>query len=339
VSSCPTTGIIAELAVSQVLGAAKAVSQGTVRNAFCAIRPPGHHCHDFGAHYDGNCQGEGFCFYSNVAIAARYVQQVLGHQKILIIDWDYHYGNGTNWVVKADPSVMFYSTHNFNAYPGTGDPAYTGEGAAVGHTVNVHLPPGAEGDAIINAWDNVFAPRMQQLAFAPDFVLISAGFDSKIGDPLGSFRIMDDAFVVLTTKAMAIAEQYCNGRLLSVLEGGYNTDGLGKAVCAHTATLAGLDWRQYVPESRVKRPRGRSGAGGKPYIRGGMLYVPEPDVGEVTRVVVFDAAGREVYSAPSAELGKPIIDLWPPTLSAGVFTVLMKMRDGSVVRVPFAESK
>jgi len=336
VRACPETGEIAELAVSQTLGAASAIANGTVRNAFCAVRPPGHHSHNHGADYDGGCQGEGFCFLNNVAIATRYIQKKLGFRNVLIVDWDYHYGNGTNWAVAADPSVMFYSTHNQYAYPGTGDPSYTGESTAPGHTVNVHLNAGAVDADILKAWDNALAPRIRQLSFKPDFVVISAGFDSRINDLLGSFSITDAAFAALTLRVMALADEYCNGRVLSVLEGGYNVDGLGRAVCAHAATLAGLDWKQFVP-APVSRPRQEHGPHRKPSVRQGLLHLPDDHLGNVDRVVVYDAAGREVYAVPRSELHKPVIDLWPRSLAAGMFSVVLRMNDGSVVRVPFGD--
>ena len=246
VSACPITGAVAAEAVARVLGAVRAVQQGRLRNAFCAVRPPGHHAHNNGADYDGRGEGQGFCFYDNVAIAARFAQRALGCRRVLICDWDYHYGNGTAWFFRADPSVFVFSTHNFYTYPGTGDPSYRGEGAGLGCTLNVHLDSGATDTDIAAAWDRRLLPGLEAAAFVPDIVLLSAGFDSRVDDTLGSFVITDAGYAELTRKAMAIAQRYCGGRLVSVLEGGYNVDGLAAAVCAHVATLAGLDWRTYV---------------------------------------------------------------------------------------------
>jgi len=338
VKACPTTGTVAELAVSQVLGAVKAVSEGRVRNAFCAIRPPGHHMQNDGANYDGACQGRGFCFFSNVAIALRYAQSVLGRANALVIDWDYHFGNGTNWFVRTDPSVLFYSTHNYYAYPGTGDPLYTGDGAGVGYTVNVHLEPGATDSDIIGAWDRMFAPKMQQLGFRPDFVFISAGFDSRAADTLGVFAITDAGFATLTAKAMAIADQYCAGRLVSVLEGGYNPDGLARAVCAHVATLAGLDWQQYVPLAPGTPRRGKKPGTAGPQIRGGILRLPDSDAARVARIGVFGPSGRQVYAVPQEELGKTVVDLWQRELATAGLVVEITMRDGEKVRLPMEAS-
>ena len=130
------TARVAELAVSGALTAVDAVAAGTVRNAFCAARPPGHHANNTGAE-------EGFCYYSNAAIAARYAQEIHGYEKVVIIDWDYHHGNATQNAFYGDPSVLFFSSHDWNAYPGTGDPSLTGEGDGAGLNINVHLDCGA----------------------------------------------------------------------------------------------------------------------------------------------------------------------------------------------------
>lgn len=228
VQSFPTTGEIAELAVSGVLGAVKAVSEGTVTNAFCAVRPPGHHAHNSGGE-------EGFCFYNNVAIAARYAQEVFNHKKILIIDWDYHHGNGTSDAFYDDPSVLFFSTHCWYAYPGTGDPSRQGAGEGLGFNINVDLGSGATDNDILQAWEKKLLPKVDE--FKPDFVFISAGFDSRKDDLLGTFNITDECFATLTKMAMDIAKTHCNGRLVSMLEGGYNPFGLAKAVVAHVGAL------------------------------------------------------------------------------------------------------
>ncbi|MBT6375235.1 MAG: histone deacetylase, partial [Gemmatimonadales bacterium] len=146
VSTIDVSGRIAELAVSGALGAVEAVARGTVKNAFCASRPPGHHANNTGAE-------EGFCFYSNAAIAARYAQRVHGFERILIIDWDYHHGNATQNAFYDDPSVLFFSTHDWQAYPGTGDPAMTGEAEGTGSNINWHLDCGARDVDMLRAWD------------------------------------------------------------------------------------------------------------------------------------------------------------------------------------------
>ncbi|MDE2804618.1 MAG: histone deacetylase [Gemmatimonadota bacterium] len=222
------TARVAELAVSGALTAVDAVVDGTVRNAFCAIRPPGHHANNTGAE-------EGFCYYSNAAIAARYAQQVHGYEKVLIIDWDYHHGNATQNAFYDDPTVLFFSAHDWNAYPGTGDPSLTGDGDGTGLNINVHLDCGATDADMLRHWDNVLSPAVA--AFDPDFVVVSAGFDSRRDDLLGCFALTDDAFRRMTRIAMDYADSCCDGRLVSLLEGGYNLDGTALAAAAHVETL------------------------------------------------------------------------------------------------------
>jgi Deacetylases, including yeast histone deacetylase and acetoin utilization protein len=223
----PTTGFIAKLAVGGACAAVKAVHEGTIKNAFCAVRPPGHHAHDSG-------REEGFCYFNNIAIAAKYAQE-LGHAKILIIDWDYHHGNGTQDAFYDDPTILFFSTHALYAYPGTGSPASCGEGPKQGLNINVGLPHNAGDADIIAAWNARLIPAAN--TFKPDFVLISAGFDSRIHDPLGDLAVTDAGFAKLTAMAMDIAKTHCNGRLVSILEGGYNPQGLALAVAAHIEKL------------------------------------------------------------------------------------------------------
>jgi len=216
------------LATAAALAAVDAVMQGTVRNAFCASRPPGHHAMNTG-------QEEGFCYFNHIAVAARYAQQHYQADKVLIIDWDYHHGNGTEWAFYADPSVLFFSTHDQFAYPGTGSPQRLGEGDGKGFNINVHLDCGADDKAILEAFETALRPAAE--AFKPDLILVSAGFDSRQDDLLGCFNVTDDGFYKLTQWVMALAEEYCDGRLVSVLEGGYNIKGNASAVISHLKAL------------------------------------------------------------------------------------------------------
>ncbi len=222
------TGTVSELAVAGVLAAVDAVVGGQVRNAFCAIRPPGHHANNTG-------REEGFCFYSNAAIAAKYVQREHGFEKVAIIDWDYHHGNATQNAFYTDPSVLFFSAHDWRAYPGTGDPSLSGEDDGSGLNINVHLDCGSKDADMLRHWDAALLPAVSR--FAPDFVIVSAGFDSRMNDLLGCFDLTDDVFRRMTRTAMQIADQYCGGRLVSLLEGGYNVDGTARAATAHVETL------------------------------------------------------------------------------------------------------
>jgi len=214
--------------VDGVLSAVDAVCSGEIRNAFCVTRPPGHHAENTG-------RVEGFCFYNTVAIAARYAQQQFNLEKILIVDWDYHHGNGTESAFYEDPSVLFFSTHDLYAYPGTGDPGKTGAGAGEGFNINVHLPCGTTDRMIVDAFTKYLMPAAE--AFQPDMILISAGFDSRKNDLLGCYNVTDEGFAMLTRIVMSLADTHCDGRLVSVLEGGYTTSGLASATVIHIQQL------------------------------------------------------------------------------------------------------
>lgn len=222
---------VALKAVAGILQATDDVCRGRLRNAFCATRPPGHHATNTG-------RVEGFCFYNGAAIAARYAQEVCDLQKILIIDWDYHHGNGTETFFYTDPSVLFFSTHDYYAYPGTGDPARIGEGKGTGLTMNVHLDCGAGDEEIIATFKEKLLPAANQ--FKPDLIIISAGFDSRKDDLLGCFKVSDQGYVTLTNIVMQLAEEYCENRVVSILEGGYSLTGLASATTCHVLALMQL---------------------------------------------------------------------------------------------------
>ena len=215
-------------AAGSVLQAVDAVMAGEVANAFCVLRPPGHH-----ATPD---RGMGFCIFNNVAVAARYAQQRHGVERVLIADWDVHHGNGTQDIFYEDPSVFFFSTHQSPWYPGTGRINEMGAGAGRGTTVNCPFPSGAGRDEILGAFRTKLLPAACR--FRPDIVFISAGFDSRFGDPLGEFTLDDGDFRDLTSMIMKVAEGSAGRRLISVLEGGYNLDGLGSAAAAHVHALS-----------------------------------------------------------------------------------------------------
>jgi len=227
----PNSWEVATRAVGGVLNAVDAVCSGRAGNAFCVVRPPGHHA--------TASRGMGFCILNNVALAARYAQRWHGVGRVLIVDWDVHHGNGTNDIFYTDPSVFFFSTHQWPLYPGTGRADEIGEGPGEGTTMNCPLPAGSGRDAIFGAVRDSLMPAMER--FRPELVLISAGFDSRIGDHLGRFTLTDDDFVDLTRAVMEIADRSAAGRVVSVLEGGYNLEGLAAAAAAHVKTLAGQD--------------------------------------------------------------------------------------------------
>ena len=198
------------------------------KNVFCAVRPPGHHALNTG-------QDEGFCFYNHIAIAAKYIQKKYFLKRILIVDWDYHHGNSTELFFYSDPSILFFSTHDVNAYPRTGFVNRKGKGKGKGFNINIHLPCGTQDKKILSVFRNILLKKANK--FKPEFVLISAGFDSRKDDPLGCFNVSDQGFQKLTEIVMTIAHKFCDGRVLSILEGGYNIEGNALAVSAHIDVL------------------------------------------------------------------------------------------------------
>ena len=214
------------LAAGGVCAAVDAVVKGTVRNAFVAARPPGHHATPK--------KGMGFCVFNNVAIAARYAQKKHKIGKVLIVDWDVHHGNGTQDIFYEDPTVFYFGVHQSPLYPGTGSAEEKGAGRGLDYTLNVPLPAGTGDRKYREVFEKVLKPAA--IAFKPDFVLISAGFDAHEDDPLGGMNVTA-GFAELTRIVKGIAEQCCKGRLVSILEGGYDLDGLAASVEAHIRIL------------------------------------------------------------------------------------------------------
>lgn len=223
----PNSLEVARKAAGGLLGAVDGVISGELRNAFCAVRPPGHH-----ATPD---RGMGFCIFNNAAIAARYAQQKHGLERVVIIDWDVHHGNGTQDIFYEDGSVFYFSTHQHPWYPGTGMKEETGSGQGKNTTLNTPLPAGSGMAEIEAAFRGPFTAKMKE--FKPDLVIISAGFDSRLDDPLGQLTLSDKDFASLTRILSEMAGEFSEGRLVSVLEGGYNQAGLALAVRHHLEAL------------------------------------------------------------------------------------------------------
>jgi acetoin utilization deacetylase AcuC-like enzyme len=199
------------------------VMRGSVANAFCAIRPPGHHAE--------SDSGMGFCIFNNVAIAARHAQKAHGAERVAILDWDVHHGNGTQEIFWRDPSVLYASSHQFPFYPGTGAANETG----VGNIFNAPLDAGAGAAEFRSALTGKLLPAID--AFRPDLILISAGFDAHRRDPLGMLELGEEDFVWATRELMALANRHCAGRIVSMLEGGYDLQALAGSTAAHVAAL------------------------------------------------------------------------------------------------------
>jgi acetoin utilization deacetylase AcuC-like enzyme len=217
----------ARRAAGGLLLAVDAVCTGRVENAFAVVRPPGHHATP--------SKGMGFCLFNNVALAARHAQTTHGLERVLIVDWDVHHGNGTQETFYEDASVLFFDTHQSPLYPGSGHADETGRGAGEGFTINCPFPAGAGRREIVGAFRDRLVPAADR--FRPQLVLVSAGFDSRVGDPLGRFTLTDADFAELTAIVREIADRHAGGRIVSTLEGGYALAGLASAAAAHVTAL------------------------------------------------------------------------------------------------------
>jgi len=206
----------AQLAVDEVLA-------GRASNAFCAVRPPGHHAE--------SDRAMGFCLFNNAVIAACHAQSAYGAERVAIVDFDVHHGNGTQEIVWSDPTILYASTHQMPLYPGTGAREETG----VGNIFNAPLPSGADGATFRDALAGRILPAVD--AFAPDLIVVSAGFDAHRNDPLAGLQLVEEDFAFVTGELMRLAARHCDGRLVSVLEGGYDLEALARSVSAHVGTL------------------------------------------------------------------------------------------------------
>lgn len=220
---------IAMLATGAALKLADRLIAGDISNGFGLIRPPGHHAEH------GTAMG--FCLFNNIAILARYLQKQYGLEKILILDWDVHHGNGTQHTFEEDPSVLYVSLHQYPFYPGTGAVSETGIGRGQGATLNCPMVAGATDEDYQRAFTESILVKVN--SYKPEFVLISAGFDAHVADPLAQVCLSTSCYTWMTERAMELADQHAEGRLISLLEGGYNLNMLPLCVAEHLKVLSG----------------------------------------------------------------------------------------------------
>jgi acetoin utilization deacetylase AcuC-like enzyme len=217
----------AVLAAGAGVSVARSVLEGEAKNGMAIVRPPGHHAE--------RSLALGFCLFNNVAVLARWLLQRPGIERVLIVDWDVHHGNGTQRAFEEDPSVFYFSIHQWPYYPGTGAAAEKGRGAGEGTTLNVPAPAGWGDDEYRRVFEKVLEPAATE--FDPDFVLVSAGFDAHAEDPLAGMRVTETGYRAMTRTVMEIADKCAGGRVVSLLEGGYHHEALPRAVAAHLEML------------------------------------------------------------------------------------------------------
>ncbi len=225
------------LAAGGVCEAVRMVDAGEIDNAFALVRPPGHHAE--------KSRAMGFCIFNNAAIAAMYARKDLGYDRVLIVDWDVHHGNGTQHSFYRDSSILYFSTHQYPHYPGTGSYGEAGAGEGEGYTLNIPLPTGYSDGDFVSIYNRVLKPVA--LEYKPDLILVSAGFDIYYKDPLSSMNVTPDGFAGLTRLLMDLADECCKGRLVITLEGGYHINGQRDSVKAVLQELADVN-RAGIPD-------------------------------------------------------------------------------------------
>jgi acetoin utilization deacetylase AcuC-like enzyme len=218
---------VALLAAGSIVKGVDEVMMGNLDRVFCAVRPPGHHA--------GSSTAMGFCLFNNVAIGARYAQRKYGIKQIAIVDWDVHHGNGTQEIFYEDSTVLYISLHQYPYYPGTGSAIERGAGAGEGFTVNCPMGAGSVEKDYLDAFQTHILPALN--GFRPELLFISAGFDAHKDDPLAGINLSEESFGRMTELLLDVARKYCGGRIVSVLEGGYNLQALARSVEVHLQAM------------------------------------------------------------------------------------------------------
>jgi len=224
---CADSYSVALLAAGGIVAGVDGIFSEEILNAFCVIRPPGHHAE--------LTQSTGFCLFNNAAIAARYAQHQYGVEKVFILDWDVHHGNGTQHLFEDDATVFYLSLHQFPFYPGTGDSSEKGHADGLGTTCNFPLSAGSGDESYLDIFENSIPEIVA--SFSPDLILISAGFDAHARDPLANMYVSTDAFRSMTEVVVRLADEVCHGRILSILEGGYDLAALAESSEVHVRAL------------------------------------------------------------------------------------------------------
>lgn len=219
---------VALLAAGGVLQAIDEVMSGKLAHAFCAVRPPGHHAE--------SSRVMGFCLFNNIAIGAKYAQNKHGISRVAILDWDVHHGNGTQRIFYEDDTVLYISLHQFPFYPGTGASSERGAGRGEGFTLNCPMGAGSVEKDYLDAFQAHILPALHR--FRPQLLMLSAGFDAHKDDPLASINLTEDTFSRMTDMLLEISQKYCDDRIVSVLEGGYNLEALSRSVEAHLHAMS-----------------------------------------------------------------------------------------------------
>ncbi|WP_022852536.1 histone deacetylase family protein [Thermodesulfatator atlanticus] len=238
-ATSPESYLAAANAVGAQFVGLDALAQGQVKSVFALVRPPGHH-----AEYD---RAMGFCLFNNVALAAHYALKKLGLKRILIVDWDLHHGNGTQKSFYQSKEVLFFSTHQYPYYPGTGRVEEVGEGEGKGYTVNVPLPAGCGDIEYATVYRKILVPIARE--FKPEIILVSAGFDIYFGDPLGGMLVTPIGIGYITRLLKQLADEFCQGKILLTLEGGYSLQGLADSV---TTVLHELIGQTAIPSDKLE---------------------------------------------------------------------------------------